>query len=306
MTRSLACALATSAALALAAAAEEPVAPLVDMAWLKERVCDAGVVVLDLRRSAANFKAEHIPCAVHSDYYNGGWRASANGVDNMIPPPQRLAELIGGLGIGNDTHVVLVTAAVDAFSAAELTRVYMIFRYLGHDRVSILEGGLAAWTDDWENDIDSGPSAPQPVAFAVRPRADVIVGRAEVEAALAGGTIPLIDMRANDHYLGINVTPVVRRHGTVPGARNLPMSWIVVDEGLRFRAGAALGRLWRAAGVAADGPQILFCNTGLESSVGWFAAFALLGNEAVRLYDGSLAEWSADATLPMEVKVVLD
>ena len=282
------------------AAAAEAAPPIVDVDWLKPRVCRPPVVVLDLRRSVRNFEAEHIPCAVHSDYYKDGWRASGN----MIPPAARLEALIGGLGIGADSHVVLATAALDEFSAAEVARVWTIFRWLGHDAVSILEGGVGAWTADWENDIDVGPSAPELAEFRAAPRAGILATRADAEAALAAG-VPLVDMRPNDHFLGVNTSPALARPGTIPGAVNLPMSWIVVDAGLRFRRADDLRRLWRAAGVPLDGPQILFCNSGLESSVGWFAAAVLLGNPEARLYDGSLAEWSADPALPMEVKLPL-
>lgn len=281
------------------------VPPIVDVPWLQDRVCGPGLKVLDLRRSRQNFEAEHIPCAVHSDYYQGGWRATVNGVENMIPPVSRLESLIGGLGIGNDSHVVLVTAAVDMFSPAEVARVFVIFRYLGHDKVSILDGGIGAWTAEWDNDIEVGPASPEPVVFTAAPRDDMIATRADVEAAVADGT-PLIDMRSHDHYLGINSTGVVVRPGTIQGAVNLPMMWIVVNEELLFRTPDQLRTLWATAGVPTDGPQILFCNSALESSIGWLAANMLLGNSQAKLYDGSLAEWSADAALPMELKVPLD
>jgi len=292
-------------ALAPLAAAAQPAPPLVDAEWLAARLCDPGVAVLDLRRSARNFAAEHIPCAVHSDYYDDGWRATVGGIENMIAPADRLAALIGRLGIGDESHVVLVGTAVDAFSPAELARVYFIFRWLGHDRVSILDGGLAAWTAAWDRDIEVGETAPAPAHFTARPRPGMIADRADVVAALEGGP-PLVDMRPNDHHLGINRSRVVVRPGTIPGARNLPMAWLVVEGTLTFRTPDQIRRLWRAAGLSADEPQILFCNSGLESAVGWFALAALVGNERVRLYDGSLAEWSADPSLPMDLKVPLD
>lgn len=298
-----------AAALALAAASlsarAEPAPPVVGVDWLAERVCEPGLVVLDLRRSRLNFEAEHVPCAVHSDYYNGGWRAVRGGVENMIPPTARLEALIGALGIGNDSHVVLVTAAVDMFSPAEVARVYFIFRYLGHDAVSILDGGIGAWTAVWDNDVEVGPANPEPASFNASPRPGMVATRAQVEAAL-GGPVALVDMRTRDHYLGINRTRVVVRPGTIPGAVNLPMTWLVVNEGLRFRPPDQIRRLWRFAGLAPDAPHILFCNSALESSIGWLAAGALLDNGDVTLYDGSLAEWSADPALPMELKLPLE
>ncbi len=283
----------------------EPAPPLVDVAWLQSHLCNGTVITLDLRRSQQNFAAEHIPCSVHSDYYGDGWRASRDGVGNKVPPAERLERLIGSLGIANDSHVVLVTAAVDMFSAAELARVYFIFRQLGHEAVSILDGGIGAWTAEWDNDVEIGDVTPTQATFTARPRPDMIASRAEVAAAVASGAT-LVDMRNNDHYLGINSTRVVVRPGTITGAVNLPMSWLVANEGLRYRTPAQLRRLWAAAGIDPDRPQILFCNSGLESAVGWLALGAQLGSDTVKLYDGSLAEWSADPNLPMTTAVPLD
>jgi len=288
-----------------AAGLAAPAPPIVDVTWLQQHLCSSSIVVLDLRRSVRNFAAQHVPCSVHSDYYGGGWRASRDGVENMVPPVAHLEALIGGLGIGNDNHVVLVTAAVDMFSAAELARVYFIFRYLGHGAVSILDGGMDAWTAEWDNDVEVGEAEPVPIVFSARPRSDMVASKAEVHAAMASGKT-LVDMRNNDHYLGINSTHVVVRSGTIPGAANLPMTWLTVNEGLRFRAPTQLRMLWTLAGLNPESPQILFCNSGLESAVGWLALGAQLGNSAVKLYDGSLAEWSADPSLPMTAAVALD
>ena len=289
----------------LLAAPAQGAPAIVDAEWLEARLCAPDIVALDLRRSAQSFAAEHIPCSVYSDYYRDGWRARHHGIDNMVPPVARLEALIGGLGIANRSHVVLIGSAIDAYSAAELARVYFLFRYLGHDAVSILDGGIAAWTGEWDRDIETGAVTPEPAAFTATPRAHMIADRDDVMAAMADGS-PLVDMRANDHFLGINSSRVVVRPGTIPGAVNLPMSWLVVSEGLSFRPAAQIRRLWRAGGLDADAPQILFCNSGLESAVGWLALAGVLGNDRVRLYDGSLAEWSGDPALPMTVAVPLD
>lgn len=294
-------ALMSSSGLALA----EPAPPLVDVAWLKERTCTDGIVVLAVHRSADAYRAAHVPCAVLTNFYDDGWRVDRGGVHLLLPDPARLAGVIGRLGIDNDSHVVIYGPGTGEFDVAETTSIYLSFKWLGHDRVSILNGGLPAWMDDWENDFDSGERQPTARAFDARPRPELIASRDDVRAALTAGT-PLIDMRSHDMYLGINSEIGIARPGTIPGALNMPMSWMTVNAGMTFRSAAQLRTLLAAAGVANYGPQILFCNAGLESSIGWFVSYALLGNTEARLYDGSLAEWSADSSLPMEVKVKLD
>lgn len=294
------------------AAAEDAVPPIVPVSWLQERLCDDRLVVLDVRRAAIDFEAAHIPCAVYTNFYEDGWREMRGPLPLMMPPADRLAALIGSLGIDNQSHVVIYASGTGPFDLAETTSIYFTFRYLGHGKVSILDGGLPAWTAEWDNDIDVGPQAVTAQEFAASPQPDMLIETqavAEIVAAhgtggAASGPV-LVDLRRHDMYLGINRAPVLVRYGTLPGAFNLPMTWVTRDDSLYFRSPAALAYLLGAAGVPDDRPLVMFCNSGLESSVGWFVAHAVLGRAPVRLYDGSLAAWSRNPALPMARKLVV-
>ena len=90
-----------------APAAAEPAQPLVSTDWLKPRLGDPGVFVLDIRSAIDGGGAEayakgHIPGAVHSDYDKAGWRVTRNGVAFMLPTLAQLEKLIGELGIDED------------------------------------------------------------------------------------------------------------------------------------------------------------------------------------------------------------
>ena len=84
----------------------------------------------------------------------------------------------------------------------------------------------------------------------------------------------------------------MRRKGTIASARNLPLNRLT--EGGSFKTEVALAELFSAVDAAQGEPITCFCNTGHMASLGWFVAHELLGNKAARLYDGSMAEWSAD------------
>ena len=279
--------------------------PLVDVQWLKPLVCGANLTILDVRRSAEDYKSGHIPCAVHTNYYKDGWRIRKDGVPHMMPPVSHLEALMGKLGITNNSHVVIYGSGTGEFDIAETTSIYLTLKYLGHTNVSILNGGLPVWMDEWSADFDVGVTEISPSEYTAKPLSHLLVSSEEVLNSIDGKT-PLVDIRSNDMFLGINKAWMLKRPGTIPGALNLPMSWFTIDSSLLFRDTKKLQKLFSAANVPLTGKTIFFCNAGLESSVGWFVAHELLRNTDAALYDGSLAEWSKNQELPMTRHIQLD
>ncbi|WP_245986075.1 rhodanese-like domain-containing protein [Azospirillum thermophilum] len=139
--------------------------PLVDAAWLKARLGQPNIVVLDVRTPP---KDGFVAGSIHSDYATAGWRTTVGAAPGMLPPPAELERLIGGIGIGNDDHVVLVSSGESAGDVGNATRVYWTFRMLGHDAVSVLDGGFAAWTADPANPVSPTPAGRPARAFTAR------------------------------------------------------------------------------------------------------------------------------------------
>jgi thiosulfate/3-mercaptopyruvate sulfurtransferase len=103
--------------------------------------------------------------------------------------------------------------------------------------------------------------------------------------------------------MGINHSPIAAP-GTIPGATNMPISWLTAPDG-RFHSKAALQNITGALGLDADAPVVTFCTTGQMASLDWFVTHELLGNTQARMYDGSMTDWTADASRPVERKVVM-
>lgn len=304
--------------LSSAARAAEPVAepvavpaaePLVGVDWLKSRLGKPGIVVLDLQPSMRDYVAGHIPGAIYTDYARGGWREkNAAGVPGMLPEPGKLASLIGRLGIGNDTHVVLAPLGRNAADMGTATRVYWTFKVLGHDAVSILDGGTLAWAAQTKSantaiyNMETLPNTRPPATFVAKVRGGMLVDKAGVQRAMSDKT-PLVDNRPQDFFMGLTRSPASRIGGTLPGARSLPESWLTRNNGGHFRSRQQLASIYEAAGVPTAGDQISFCNTGHWASLGWFVSSEILGNKSARMYDGSMAEWTADKSLPVDVKI---
>jgi len=105
-----------------------------------------------------------------------------------------------------------------------------------------------------------------------------------VAAQKAGALI--VDHRPHNQYMGINKHGKAKRHGTIPGALNLPENWLTSNGGGSFRDKASLEKLYSAANVSTTDDQINFCNSGHWASLGWFASHEILGNRGAKLYDG--------------------
>ena len=301
---------ATVAALALMAAPAFAADPLVDVAWLKDNLGADNLVVVDAGGST-DYLRGHIPGAVYTDYGKDGWRVKVGNVPGVFPEdPTALGELVGSLGISNDSHVVIVAPGASSSDMGNATRIYWTLKVLGHEEVSILNGGMAAWVKDVDdnknpvNPLEKGAVEPTPASFTIDLQEDMIPDETEVMAMIDAGALP-VDNRTEDQYLGVNKHGAAKAYGTIPGAVNLPQSWLTVDGGGTFRDADTLMKLYAAAGVPTEGPEVNFCNTGHWASIGWFVSSELLGNEEAVMYDPSMVGWT-DKGLPVEAAVSLN
>ncbi len=277
--------------------------PLVDVDWLLANRDNPNLVVLDLQPKAT-YQRFHVPGAVNSDYAD--WRQpDARKNPKMIPSISALEQLIGGLGIDNETQVVLVVTGRSASEMASATRVYWTFKALGHDKISILDGGLIAYAETRKNPMESKINQPSRNTFKANPRPDYLVTADQVKELLGNG-ISLVDSRSGAEHMGLLSGGGKERAGTIPGAVNLPFDWLTVNSGARFHTTENLKRIYETVDVPLEGEQISFCHTGHRTSLAWFVSHELLGNDKARLYDGSTAEWAVDPSLPMEQKIKLD
>ncbi|BAI73804.1 thiosulfate sulfurtransferase (plasmid) [Azospirillum sp. B510] len=272
--------------------------PLVDASWLKGRLATPGIVVLDVRTPPAG---GFIPEAVHSDYATAGWRTVVGGGAGMLPDVTVLEGLIGCLGIGNGDHVVLVAAGANASDMGNATRVHWTFKMLGHDAVSVLDGGFAAWTAVG-GPLTAQPATRKPTIFTARPRTDLRATLEQVETAVKDGGTPLHDARSAEQFAGKAKSPQARAAGTLPGAVNLDIAPLFSAADHRFATAETVRALAGQAGLPLGGQPITFCNTGHLASVSWFALSEIAGVPGVRLYDGSMSEWSADPQRPLQTE----
>lgn len=277
--------------------------PLVDAAWLSDHLGNKNLVVIDIRDASKNgdpYAAGHVPGAISARYSESGWRASVGGAPGMLPPKEKIEKTIADLGINNETHVVIVSAGSDASEFGGATRVYWTFKVLGHDAVSVLDGGYTAWTKAGKQaSTDANKLSPGNFKANFRPelRAEV----KQVQDAIASDT-NLVDARSVAQFIGKEKTPTVQKLGTVPSAVNVNFDKFYHSEKPAFASAAEISELVKAAKVSDENGIITFCNTGHLASIAWFGLSEVEGLKNVRLYDGSMSDWTTDPSRPVVVQ----
>jgi thiosulfate/3-mercaptopyruvate sulfurtransferase len=257
------------------------------------RVIDCRFSLADPEAGRRAYDAAHIPGAVFCDLERdlSGSVGPSTG-RHPLPDPDRLAQMLGERGIGNDDEVIVY----DADNGALASRTWWLLRWLGHDRVRLLDGGFSAWQKAGLPSEDAA-HVPGTSRFTVRLRPEMVVTTEELAAL--GGRIPgdvLVDARDAVRYHG-ELEPIDPVAGHIPGALNLPFDRLVNDDGtwrdarqrgaiLRDVLGDDKGRAW-----------MVMCGSGVTA-----CHLALAGLEAgyrePRLYVGSWSEWIRDPARP--------
>ena len=282
--------------------AAEKTHPLVSTAWLAENLGTPNCVVVDAsfflpiqnRDAKAEYTTCHIPYAQFFDI--DAVADHATNLPHMLPSPEEFAEAVGKLGIGNDTLVV----AYDSNFFMASARVWWTFRVFGHDRVAVLDGGLARWRQE-NRPVDAEPVQAQPKSFIASFRRELVYDISQMKALLGQPDAQILDARGPGRFHGTEPEPRQGiRGGHMPGSSNLPYKTLSDETSFCLKPLPELEALYRQAGIDTAKPVVTTCGTGVTASILALGLY-LLGNESVAVYDGSWTEWGAHEDVPVEV-----
>ena len=254
--------------------------PVVDVAWLEQHIGEEDVFVGDVRGPNAHTRG-HIP----------GSKPLVLG----SPPPMTDRPMVEALapevglrlrrhGVTGDERLVLYDRGdgVGAMPAAQMAEL------AGHPRVSVLLGGLAAWTGE----LEVGAAELHPVKTSFEPRFEALPTREELASRLDDETLTILDVRTPEEFAGKGGYPCDPRQGHIPGARNLHVQDLFAGPGNPLPATEIRALVGDAAEIVA------YCHSGSRSALATLALRAA-GYEA-RNYAGSWHEWSRHDDLPIE------
>ncbi|MBS3978831.1 MAG: sulfurtransferase [Rhodobacteraceae bacterium] len=281
----------------MAGAAWASLGPLVTPAELAAALDTDAPVILDIRPAEASegvdaaetFAAGHIPGAINAPY--GRFRGPAE--NPGLPPSEAdLTSLLRELGLQTDSRVVIVHQGRDETDFGGAARVYWTLKSSGLTRLSILNGGVRAWTEAGQPLSTDAVTPPQPSAITVTFSDRWTASPDDIRAVLAGADQALLlDARSEAFWSGDAKHAAAARPGTLPQSRYFEHSgWF--DNGPAIVDAAAVRRLAEAEGFTAQEQVVSFCNTGHWAATNWFALSELAGIENVKLYPESMVGWS--------------
>ncbi|QDG77921.1 sulfurtransferase [Labrenzia sp. PHM005] len=276
-------------------------APLVNTGWLHDNLEDEDLLVLDIRSPLAksgkdDYLKGHIPGAVWSEY-PGYWRTSRGDVTGVLPSIEKLEASLSELGVHEDRTVILVPAGTSDLDFGAAARIYWTFKYLGHDKVTILNGGHAAWLAAGHA-VETGEIVPEGDMFVAEPRPELLVSTDEV-ASLVGGNALLLDSRPQTQFNGLEKHDDATRFGHLPGATHFDQAQFYDGAANTLKPLDQLKTLAVEVAASSSDPVIAYCNTGHWAATNWFVLTELLGYENVAVYDDSMVGWSRQSDLPM-------
>ncbi len=256
------------------------------------RIIDVRHQLLDTAYGARSYREGHIPGALfmHCDTDLSGPMTGKNG-RHPLPSVDELAARLGACGIGSQTQVVVYDDAQGMIAG----RLWWLLRWLGHDKVAVLDGGLQTWLSA-QGALSKDVPVVAPEVFVPR-ESDCRVDTDFVLAFLETSRLYLVDARSPDRFQGENETmdPV---GGHIPGAVNRFFRDNLQENGC-FKPAEQLRAEWLAL---LDGvkPELVVhqCGSGVSACHN-ILAMQIAGFAGSRLYGGSWSEWCADPDRPV-------
>lgn len=270
---------------------------LVETSWVAQHLDDPALRLVESNEDYLLYETGHIPGAVKVDWFT----SLQHSLRRDFLSKTEFEELCSQLGIANNTTVVFYGDKSNWFATYAL----WLFRYYGHERLKIMNGGRAKWVQENRPLTKEVPSYPRTKYLAKDPDLSIRAFRNEVFQHVQS-SLPLVDVRSPKEYTGELLhmpnypQEGATRGGHIPQAVNIPWSQATNESDGTFKSAEELRQLYGSQGITPDKDIIAYCRIGERSSHTWFVLTYLLGYPGVKNYDGSWTEWGNLVNAPIE------
>lgn len=258
------------------------------------RVVDCRFNLMQPEKGRQDYLGGHIPGAVFADLDRDlAGTVTADSGRHPLPAVDDFAECIRNWGITNSTQVVVYDGGNGALAA----RLWWMLRWLGHEKVALLDGGLGAWLTAG-GELESHEPDIAVAEFKPHPDQSLIATTEEISAGVAAGMeFSLLDARDAVRFAG-QTEPIDPVAGHIPGAINLPLTENIDTDGL-WRPAGDLKQMWQEVLAGKEKlPLTAMCGSGVTACHLVLSA-QIAGLPEPKVYVGSWSEWIRDDSRPV-------
>mgnify|MGYP000843941410 CR=1 FL=1 len=267
---------------------------------LSDHIHDSNWVIVDCRFDLMDpawgeeeYRALHIPGAVYAHMNTDlSGPVTVTSGRHPMPDPNQLLLTLRRLGINNHSQVI----AYDSTSGSFAARLWFLLRYLGHNQVAVLDGGLPAWLSAG-NATEAGIHTNHAGNLSGLAHPEMLVSTQEMETIILDPSWLVVDSRAHERFTGAT-EPIDAKPGHIPSAINHFYGQNSNPDGT-FRAAEDLHKTFDH--LLADHPlnkTVIYCGSGVTSAHN-LLAMVLAGYPQPKLYNGSWSEWIRDPKHPI-------
>lgn len=275
---------------------------LIETDWLQTHINDPNLRIFDctvflnpgpngyaIENGRRHWEAAHIPGSSFLDL-PGELSDPASALNFTLPSAKQFTAAMSRHGVDDETQVVLY----DQTNTMWASRIWWMLRTFGFDNAAILNGGWQKWQQEGRP-VSNEPANYPSGNFVVRPRLELIASKADVLAAIEDGSTCIVNALGKESY----------QAKRIPHSVNVPYSDLLDPETHAYLPLETLRTHFSQVGATTSERVITYCGGGIAATSDAFI-LTLLGVDNVAVYDGSMSEWTADDSLPLEMGPVAD
>ena len=234
-------------------------------------------VLLISARQSTDYIKVHAPNSINID--------PAVLVDDMsmLKPAAVNASYFGTQGVSNAKHLVIY----DDGSMKSAGRLYWIFKYMGVEKVSVVDGGMKAWRIN-RLPVTKNPTVAKKASFTPKIKQQYLADYNTVTKAIGQAGYVILDVRTPEEYNGTAAGYDVPGH--IPGAINIDHTRLLTAKG-ELKAASELKTMFEAYGVTSNKKVIVYCRTSVRAGIVFLGLHSVLDYPNVMVYDGAYTEW---------------
>ena len=267
---------------------------LVSTDWLRKNLINKDIKILDCswhipntqRSGKLEFELSHIPGSIFFDIDKISDQNSS--FPHMLLTKEKFSSIIGDLGISNDDHVIVY----DKLGIFSSPRVWWMFNYYGHSKISILDGGFVKWSKE-KKEIDSGKGKKYlQTNFKANENNSMVKNYDDIKTNISKRNFQVLDARPKGRFEGTEPEPRKNlKSGSIQNSINISWDEFIDPETKCFLDAESIKKKFQSLKFNFDQPVVFSCGSGVAACVVG-KAFEIITNKQIDIYDGSWTEWA--------------